>query len=298
MISDSAGTESGRGWGFGALVLLNLLPVWAFPYVPTQDGPAHLANALILKEYGTAHTRYHEFFDLCWEPVPNWTTHLFLAGLMYAFPPLVAHKILVSLYVVGFAFAFRYFLAALGKETGQLAPAGLLFVYNRCFLTGFYNYCLSLILFWIILGYCLRRRETFGLADSVLLMVLFGLAYFTHLLGYLLAGAGAAWILAASAPHRLRKLGYLALALLPTGWLAAAMLLEPGALGLREDLAQGLPRLGLRLSPAQWWEDLQSINQRLFEPYEAWMVPVGVLVFFFYEALLFALLLAPRIKAE
>jgi hypothetical protein len=179
-----------------------------------------------------------------------------------------------------------------------LTPAGLLFLYNRCFLTGFYNYCLSLILFWIILGYCLYKRQTFSLVHAAVIMLLFWLAYFTHLLGYLLAGAGAAWALATSPPQRLRKLGYLALALLPTGWVAATVLLKPGVLGLREDLDHGLPRLGLHLSPEQWWDDLQAINQGLFEPYEAWNLPFGVLVFFFYEALLLGMLLAPCRKAD
>ena len=113
-------------------MLLHLVPIWVFPYVPTQDGPAHLANAMILKDHGTAPTRYHEFFDLRGEPFPNWTTHLLLAGLLYAFPPLVAHKVLVSLYVVGFAFSFRYFLGAFGVQALRLAPAGLLFLFNRC----------------------------------------------------------------------------------------------------------------------------------------------------------------------
>jgi hypothetical protein len=280
------------------LALLYLVPVWIFPYVPTQDGPAHLANALILKDYRTAHTHYHEFFDLGWEAFPNWTTHVVLAGLLYAFPPLSAHKALVSFYILGFAFSFRYFLAAFGRETVKLAPAGLLFVYNRCFLTGFYNYCLSLILFWVILGYFLRRRQTFDLVHAVVLMGLFWLAYFTHLLGYLLAGAGAAWLVAASPPHRLRKLGCLALALLPTGWLAANTLLEPGLLGLREGLAHGFPRLRLHVSPGQWWQDLQAVNQGLFEPYEVWNLPFGLLVLCFYEVLLLATLLAPGVRTE
>jgi hypothetical protein len=280
------------------LVVLQLIPVWVFPYVPTQDGPAHLANALILKECATGPTRFDQFFELRWEPFPNWTTHVFLAGLLYVFPPLVAHKVFVSVYLLGFAFSFRYFLAAFGGQTRQLAPAGLLFLYNRCFLTGFYNYCLSLIVLWFILGFCLRRRQAFGLVDAAFLMVLFGLAYFTHLLGYLLAGAGAACILAASPPHRLRKLGGLALAVLPTGCLAASTLLEPGRLGLRENLDQGVRRWPLHLSGQQWWQDVLSVNQGFFEPYEAWGVPLGILVLFFYEALLLAPLLEPAGKPE
>ena len=35
---------------------------------------------------------------------------------------------------------------------------GLLLVFPRFFWMGFWNYCLALVLFWFILGYCLRRR--------------------------------------------------------------------------------------------------------------------------------------------
>jgi hypothetical protein len=34
-----------------ALILVHLIPIWAFTYFPTQDGPAHLNNATILREY-------------------------------------------------------------------------------------------------------------------------------------------------------------------------------------------------------------------------------------------------------
>jgi hypothetical protein len=117
---------------FGIIVVLYLLPIWLFAYVPTQDGPAHLANAQILKRLATAQARYPQFFEIRWEPFPNWTTHLALAGLLYLFPPLLAHKALACLYVIGFAFSFRYSLAPFGRNTLMLAPAGLLFVYNRC----------------------------------------------------------------------------------------------------------------------------------------------------------------------
>jgi hypothetical protein len=283
---------------FGLLVVLYLLPVWIYAYAPTQDGPAHLANALILKNLAAGQTRYHEFFAIRWEPLPNWTTHLVLAGLLCVFPPLLAHKALVSLYVLGFAWSFRYFLASFGRNTLLLAPAGLLFVYNRCFLTGFYNYCLSLIAFWIILGYVIRRRDRFGLSSAAVLMAFFWLAYFTHLLGYVLAAAGAVFIMVWSSPRRLRKLGLLAIALLPTAFLAADSLLEPGLLGLREGLAHRPPWLHWHTNLEAWWQSLLSVNEQLFEPYEAWEIPLGVLVLFFYEAGVVATLLAPQPPAK
>src|SRR5262249_6502581 len=49
---------------FWVLALAHLIPVWAFHYLPTQDGPSHLANAYILKDYGTPGSSYATFFEL------------------------------------------------------------------------------------------------------------------------------------------------------------------------------------------------------------------------------------------
>src|SRR5262249_7230825 len=48
---------------FALVVLGYLFPIWFFPYLPTQDGPSHLSNAVLLKDYGSPGTRYHEFFE-------------------------------------------------------------------------------------------------------------------------------------------------------------------------------------------------------------------------------------------
>src|SRR5436309_2207782 len=77
---------------FTVLVLLHLAPIWSFPYLPTQDGPSHLANAMMLKDYYVPGTRYHELFGPRWETFPNWTSHLLLIGLLYIVPPLAAEK--------------------------------------------------------------------------------------------------------------------------------------------------------------------------------------------------------------
>ncbi len=50
---------------------------------------------------------------------------------------------------------------------------------------------MSLVLFWFIVGLCVRGRGTLSLPRTALLAVLFTLAFFTHLVGFLLALAGA-----------------------------------------------------------------------------------------------------------
>src|SRR5262245_49019596 len=105
-----------EAWCFGLILVLHLLPVWLFTYFPSQDGPSHLANSIVLKDYGKPGTRYHEFYELRWELFPNWTSHMLLAGLMTLAPPLIAEKLLLSIYIIGFAWSFRYFLGAFGRE--------------------------------------------------------------------------------------------------------------------------------------------------------------------------------------
>ena len=46
---------------------------------------------------------------------------LLLAGLFHLLPPLLAEKILASVYVLGFVYAYRYFLRSLGRA-GQPNP--------------------------------------------------------------------------------------------------------------------------------------------------------------------------------
>ena len=93
----------GEGVLFWALAFLYLVPVWVYRYVPTQDGPSHLDNAQILKDLGNSVAGYEAYFEIRADPIPNWTSHLLLAGMLYVVPPLLAEKLLVSLYILGFA---------------------------------------------------------------------------------------------------------------------------------------------------------------------------------------------------
>jgi hypothetical protein len=214
---------------------------------------------------------------------------------MHVVPPLIAEKVLASLYVVGFAWSFRYFLGSFGDSTRRLAPVVFLFLFNRCCLMGFYNYCLSLLFVWLVFGYCVRRRQRFGAADALVLLAFWPLAYFTHLLGYALAAAGAVWVLVTAPPRRWRKLLWVSGSLLPTAWLAFTALVQPDFLGLREAASRGGGLLQT-WAPKGWdslWSGLEQVSEQLFEPYEGG-VPLEAFTLFFYEVVAVATLFAPR----
>lgn len=269
------------------LVLLYLVPVWAFTYFPTQDGPAHLANALILKHYRDPETSYSRFLETHAEPVPNWTCHALLVALLHVFPPLVAEKVLVSLYILSFAWAFRYFLGAFGPGAQFLAPAGLIFLFARCLLMGFYNYCLSMTLYWSVLGFLVRRRQGLSDTNMATLCMAFLLTYFTHLVGYLLMAFSGAFILLFF-PRRLPNLLRWGLALFPSLWLASGYFTRTHFFQGDSDAGSAGHPLLAALQDFDWqhcWTELASVNRQIFEPYEPEMVPLGLLVFLCFASL-------------
>lgn len=170
---------------FVVLAALYVAPLWAFPYVATADGPSHLANAMVIKDYGDpAATRLREYYVVSPRPSPNLLYHLSLVGLLYAFPPLTAEKLLLSLYVVLFAAAFRYLVIAVSGRPGPAALLVFPFIFSFSFNLGFFGWVISLALAAWGVGYYWRRRGRLNL-KAVIALNLLGLAiYFAHLLGW------------------------------------------------------------------------------------------------------------------
>ena len=94
-----------------ALLVIHLLPVWIFTYFPTQDGASHIYNSYVLKEYHKHENyRLREVYELRLTLFPNWTSHAFLALLMYVFPPIICEKILISICIGLLPLSLFYFL--------------------------------------------------------------------------------------------------------------------------------------------------------------------------------------------
>src|SRR6185436_12721844 len=92
-----------------AFFILQLAPVWALRYFPTQDGPSHLENAniLLLLQRGDPPI-FREYFSINTAPTPNWLGHAVLAGLILIAGPMIAEKLMLTLYIVALPLAVRY----------------------------------------------------------------------------------------------------------------------------------------------------------------------------------------------
>lgn len=173
---------------FVVLIVLHLLSIWLFKYFPSQDGPAHIDNSNILREYHSPErTVFREYYLINKNLAPNWLSHLVMAGLMQIVPPLWAEKILLSGYVILLPLSIRYALHAIRPDTGFLAFLAFPFIYNYQLHMGFYNFSYSLPMFFFVVGYWLKHQNRFTLGKVVKLSLLSLLLYFCHLFSLMTA---------------------------------------------------------------------------------------------------------------
>ncbi len=173
---------------FVVLLILHLLPIWIFAYFPSQDGPSHVYNALVLKEYGQ-HENYkmRDAWKLNITIFPNWLSHIALAALLYVFPPVLSEKIFLTIAVGLIPIAFFYFLNAVHKEQNEKYLYGWLgfpFAYNYLLYMGFYNFTLSISFFFLSFGFWWKHKDHIQVKHLCILYILLLLTYLSHIASF------------------------------------------------------------------------------------------------------------------
>jgi hypothetical protein len=217
----------------GLLALLHLIPLWITPYIPTQDGPSHVYNAFILRQYNNPEfPRFKEFYEINTRLVPNWFSHLALAGLMYLVPPGMAERIFLSGYVLLFAAALYYFLESVEKGRGVLAVLGFFFIYNYMLHMGFYNFSYSVPLYLFLLGYWWKHHDDFQFKHVVIFTLFFSLTFFFHIITSVLAIVSILFLAVLDYRLHIKKILVTLLAMIPMGLLIWNYLRDKGTQGL------------------------------------------------------------------
>ncbi|MBM3212982.1 hypothetical protein FJZ33_12230 [Candidatus Poribacteria bacterium] len=167
------------------LFLLHLIPIWAFKFIPSQDGLNHVYNAYILKEYNNSeYTKFREVYSLNIKPFPNWGAHAFFYVAIYLMPFLVAEKIFVTICIVLVPLGFYYFLKQVDKNLVFFSLLGFLYSYNHFISLGFYGFALSFSIYFFALGYWWKYREQISLKHALILNLLIGIIYFSHMFSF------------------------------------------------------------------------------------------------------------------
>ena len=167
------------------MMVLHLLPVWGFKYFPTQDGLSHIYNAYVVKEYHNHENyRLREVYELNATIFPNWTSHALLVVLLYVFPPLICEKIVLTLCIGLLPLSLFYFINGIAKKNMVFGLLGFMFAYNYLLHMGFYNFVLSMSLFFFTFGYWWRVKDEIRLTNIVVIYILLLVTYLTHYHSY------------------------------------------------------------------------------------------------------------------
>lgn len=236
-------------WLVVALTILHIVPIWAFKYFPSQDGPSHVENAYMLAHYFDKGAAYSQYYDLNLRPFPNWLSHATMALWMKLVPPLAAEKMLLTGYIVLFVLAMLYFLRSTTDHGDWLVLLAFPFIYNYLLHSGYYNFSISLPLVFLTIGYWWRRRDREAdWKGWVVVNLLLVLLYACNILSQ---GIALASVLGLAAIHYRRRIGRtlrLAAALIPACVLPAYYIAvergEPGGRIGAGSLASYLATIG------------------------------------------------------
>lgn len=172
---------SGESLLFILLLVLHLALLWAFPFIPTQDGPGHQAVAFILRQYDHPEAGLlRQYYLPNGEALPNWFIFFLMSRVLSFVSVPLAEKILLTAYVLLLPLSVRYTLKAIDRRATFLSVLSFPFLYNFLFQMGFFNFCFSLAAFFFSLGFWLRNQERMTPARIAILALLILWVYFCH----------------------------------------------------------------------------------------------------------------------
>ena len=98
------------------LLIAHIGLIWWLPYIPTQDGPSHVYNLVILHDLLNGGSEWGDIFSYQLRAVPN-LGFIFLGyPLLKFFHPLVVERIFLSLYVALMGASVPFFLRTFNKD--------------------------------------------------------------------------------------------------------------------------------------------------------------------------------------
>jgi hypothetical protein len=219
--AESAPVQSGsaarilRWAGLLLLAAMLLAPIWSVEFPPLLDYPNHLARAFVLAHLNDPGFSFSKFYEADWGAYPYLGMDASLAVLDRIFSIETAGRVFLSLCALALPAAAWFFLSQAQPEAEAAWLWSLLIAYNVFFLEGFLNFELSLAVGLLALGLWLRWLAKPGAGRWIAALVAFSALYFTHLLGFGIAG--------------LIVIAYLALSRRPfRDWLWSGALAVPG----------------------------------------------------------------------
>lgn len=159
--------------------------VWVLPYFPTQDGPSHIYNLVILDDLLHGGKEWGSFFTYKLHAVPNLGFHLIAYPLLQFFPPLITEKIFVSIYIFMMGVCVPFFLRSFDKPALPLSFLVFPVIFNFNLMMGFYSYTVAVPAFIIATSMAWRIRNESKSTRFVCCNIAGGIVFFMHLIPFM-----------------------------------------------------------------------------------------------------------------
>lgn len=169
---------------FLSFLAINLAIPFCTHFYPTLDGPAHLYNAQLLKQYAFGNEVVRAHLELTPHPVPNWLDHGLLAVLLCVLPAWLAEKALICLYIGTMALGFRALIRIAAPANTAMSLLVFPLVQNELFNFGFYNFSLGLALMLCTLALHWEPQERWNWRWTSRLLLLVTLACVCNVLAF------------------------------------------------------------------------------------------------------------------
>ena len=163
-------------------------PIWIVAFPPLLDYPNHLARSFVLARLNDPTFTFSRFYRADWGAYPYLGMDASLAVLGRLFPIETAGRAFLSLCAIALPAAAWFFLRQANPGEDPTALWTLLIACNVFFLEGFLNFDLSLAVGFLALGLWLRWLAKHSITRWIATLAAFSALYFTHLLGFAIAG--------------------------------------------------------------------------------------------------------------
>ncbi len=159
--------------------------VWILPYFPTQDGPSHIYNLVILDNLLHGGKEWGRFFTYNLHAVPNLGFHLIAYPLLQLFPPLITENIFVSIYIFLMGACVPFFMRSFDKPALPLSFLVFPVIFNFNLMMGFYSYAVAVPAFIIAISLAWRIRNKSQSTRFICCNTAGIIIYFMHLVPFM-----------------------------------------------------------------------------------------------------------------
>ncbi len=163
-----------------------LAQIWLPGYYLTGDGPCHLYNAQIVHDIwnGQNIRFYKSYFDILYQPDPNWYATAIFALLLFIVKGVFVEKIVLTIYMAMYLAGFQRLLKKINPNVGLWPLVIFFFLFPHTLAKGFYNFSFSIAFyFWMVWAWIgFLEKNTIWKAVRFFLFTI--LVYFSHLMSF------------------------------------------------------------------------------------------------------------------